>query len=263
MAAEEDSIRQDRHFPDHQIDRNGRLADPALPLPWRSLDPLAIVMESEDNPPPSQVRADVQSIVFCYCFADARAEDWQTVAVRAHALLATLWPAVIAGRSRHELAAISGHARTTSGFPLADVVSRFSPECFDDYARVMEYYFPDGRHWLFTGTQNLYLIARLYQPGLVTRWARDLPYEQLAQIFGELPHGPAGLGTEWQPADMTSEDWRKLCGAARSRWSARAQSLIARKIQSHGGRRPGMFGKCGEVAEKYRQAAMGNQNRRK
>jgi hypothetical protein len=272
-------------------------ADKTLPLPWQEMDPREAAIRGEElaeqemhegylracrSPsidPQSQIIevenssygganefsnfAEMQELFLCYVFADSNPAEWQNAAVRAHALLATLWPGIIAGRSRHTLAAIVGQARQVTGFPLSDVTRRFSEECVRAFAPVMEYYFPDIRNWLITGTQNLYLIARLYQPGLVTRWQKDITYEQLAQIFGELPLVRGRLGTDTPPEDTPAEAWRKACGAARARWSARAQSLIARKIVSAGGRRPGMYGKGGEVAEKYRAAAMGNQNRRK
>lgn len=237
-------------------------ADQSLPLPWHGPDPREAAMLAETPPAAEDERSDLQELILCYVFADAAPEDWHTVAVRAHALLATLWPGLIAGRSRHTLASIVGQSRQVTGFPLSDVTRRFSDECVRAFAPVMAYYFPDHRNWLITGTQNLYLIARLYQPGLVTRWKKDITYEQLAQIFGELPLVYGQLRTDTPPEDTTDESWRKACGAARARWSARAQSLIARKIVAAGGRRPGMYGKGGEVAEKYRAAAMGNQNRR-
>lgn len=238
-----------------------RHAEINVPLPWQAETPLEAAMRHEEETPREDVRADIQEVVLCYVFADAMPEEWQTVAVRAHALLAGLWPALIAGRSSHEAAAAVGKARQVSAFRLGDVRARFEPVDLADFEKVMAYFFPPGGQWLLHGVQNLYLVARLYQPGLVTRWRKDLSYEQLAQVFGELPMGPHGVGTETPPEDTPPAEWLKMCGRARSRWSARAQSLIARKIVANGGRRPGMFGKGADVAEKLRAAAMGNQNR--
>jgi hypothetical protein len=229
-------------------------AEMSLGLPWQAADPCEEAMRAEEAVDDAEERADMQELLLCYAFAEARPEEWESVAVRAHALLATLWPAVIAGRSRHELAAICQRARPDGGFPLAEVTGRFTRESYAAFEPVMAYYFPDGRQWLMGGVQNLYLVARLYQPGLVTRWGHDVTYEELARIFGEMPR---------ERGEMGEDEWRRMCGAARARWSARAQGLIARKIEGHGGRRPAMYGKGAAVAEKYRAAAMGNSNRRK
>jgi hypothetical protein len=111
----------------------------------------------------------------------------------------------------------------------------------------------------------LYLIARNYQPGLVTRWdGRELSYERLAAVFGEIPLAPAGeSAVGWLPPGWGRERWAIARDRARSRWSARAQQLIVRPIERAHGSAPAMFGKGAAVKRKYQQAAMGNQNRRK
>jgi len=150
------------------------------------------------------------------------------------------------------------------GFPIGKVLEEMR-EHREIFEKLLGHYFPEHREWLKHGVQNLYLIARNYQPGLVTRWdGRELSYERLAGVFGEIPQAPLGeAAVSWLPPGWGRERWEIARDRARSRWSARAQQLIARPIARAYGRAPAMFGKGAAVRAKYSQAAMGNQNRMK
>ena len=231
---------------------------------WEMPDPAECAMRAEDGFGEAVERAEAMEVFLAYCFADAAPEEWPLVACRAHAAMAAMWPHVIAQRDQTEIRALRPTVRAVHGFPLAGLVERFEElEVMDDFARVVEFFFPRVRNWLLAGTQHLYLVSRLYAPGLVTRWQGELTFEAMAGVFGEIPLPPPDAIREtWMPEGWTGEAWRTARDRARSRWSARAQHLITRKIESAGAVRPQMFGKSATVAEKYRCAAMGNSNRR-
>lgn len=238
--------------------------DESLPIQWHGLDPREAACRAEEGEPEEDGRAAAQELVLVYCFAEARPEDWRAVAARAHALLRTLWPWMVARRSHHELLEVRGHEGVGLRFPMEEVAGRLRADgMVESMGVVMGYYYPDGREWLRDGTRNLYLVARMYQPGLVTQWGADLTYERLAGVFGELPARPAGAAAGWRPEGWDEEDWARAVQRAKSRWSARAQGLITRKMEEIGARRPAMFGKGAAAAESYRRAARGNTNRRR
>lgn len=232
--------------------------------PWNIPDPRECAMIAEEGMSEDEERTEALDLFLSYCFADAEPAEWRLVACRAHAAIATLWPHTIAMRSQHEILDARTGARAVHGFPLGDLVRRFEVmEVLGEFDQVIAFFFPDSRAWLLTGTQHLYLVARLYAPGLVTRWKGDLTFEQMAGVFGEIPLPPEGEDREaWIPPGWDREAWHTARDRARSRWSARAQNLITRKIESVGASRPQMFGKGATVAGKYRQAALGNSNRR-
>jgi hypothetical protein len=238
--------------------------DVSLPLPWQAPNGLEFLYAQEEQGEIEDRRSDAQEMVLCYCFADTRPEDWRTVAARAHALMRTLWPAMIARRSHHELLEVREHERPLRSFPLGEFARRLAEEeMVETMGTVMEYYFPDGRQWLRDGTRNLYLVARLYQPGLVTPWKADLTYEEMAGVFEELPARPLGEGHEWIPKGWTANEWERAAARARARWSARANGLITRKLAEIGARKPAMYGKGPKASAAYRAAAMGNANRKR
>jgi len=231
---------------------------------WQIPDPRECAMIAEEGMTADEERTEALNLFMAYCFADAEPGEWRLVACRAHASIATLWPHVIAQRSQHEMLEMREGARPVHGFPLGDLVRRFEAmDVMEEFDKVVDFFFPDCRTWLLSGTQHLYLVARLYAPGLVTRWKGELTFEQMAGVFGEIPLPPEGEDREtWTPPGWSRTDWHTARDRARSRWSARAQNLITRKIESVGAARPQMFGKGATVAGKYRQAAMGNSNRR-
>jgi len=227
------------------------------------LTPYDFAVLAEEGEDFASARADAQEIFLSYCFADARPEEWRLVACRAHAAISTMWPSLIARRTHHELLAIRAGMIPRPGFPLAELIGRIEDlEMVETMETVIAYYFPDGPRWLENGTQHLYLLARVYQGGLVTRWKDELTFEALAGVFGELPLAPEGSARSWAPPGWTAEDWTRARDRARSRWSARFAGLITRKIEAGGSKRPAMLGKSASVAKKYAQAARGNQNRR-
>jgi len=248
-----------------------RHRDPVAVAPWSGAQPDEAAMRWEAGLQDQEdggfsALADWQEEFLVFAFSSSAPEDWRGVALRAHAVLRAVCPGVIATRTHHELLDIRQGAGMASGhYPLGDLVGD-ARGMEDRISAVLSYYFPDGREWLKNGTQNLYLLARLYQPGLVTRWNGELSYERLAMVFGEIPAEPQELDpaerVRWCPAEVTAEAWEEMKARARSRWSARAQKLIMQPMQRAGASMPALYGKSQKVREKYRQAARGNQNRK-
>jgi hypothetical protein len=249
-----------------------RHRDLAAVAPWCGARPDEAMMRWEEGIEDGEdsgfsALADWQEEFLVFCFADAAPEEWQSVALRAHAVMRAVCPGVFAARTFHELLAIRAAARPLAGrFPLAHLA-----EDAQGLERliggVLGYYFPDGREWIRHGVQNLYLVARMYQPGLVTRWNGEISYERMAMIFGEIPAEPVEVEqaarAHWCPEGMGMEEWLTAKARARSRWSARAQKLIMAPLRSAGARAPSLYGKTATVRDKYRESALGNQNRRK
>jgi hypothetical protein len=231
-----------------------RYLNPIQPGQWHGLSPDEELMAAEDGPCPIEVRADLQELFLVYCFADTQPEEWTTVAARAAAVLRTVFPGAFFQRDWSELDAIRHTVRTVAAFPLSTLISALRPHR-DLMEGIITYYFPDQKQWLKNGVQNLYLVARCYQSGLVTRWdGQELTYHRLAAVFGEIPAAATGR--------LPQAAWEQACDRARSRWSARAKKLILQPILATHGSPPALYGKSATVRKKYAAAARGNQNRR-
>lgn len=232
------------------IEAAHRHRDLTAPSPWQCLQPDEAAMAAEEGVSSRDVLPDLQESFLCYCFADTAAEEWRTVATRAHALMAMCFPHLFNGRSQHEIRDIRAGARWVAGFPLADMVREMMPHR-DLFSKVLLYYFPEHREWLRHGCQNLFLIARSYQQGLVTKWdGKEMTFERLAEVFEEIPQEMAGEARE------------TAMKRARSRWSARAQTLIVKPIERVGGSAGSVLGKSETMRQRCSQAQRGNQNRR-
>lgn len=183
-----------------------------------------------------------------YLFADWTPERWQSVALRAYYVMrkCSIW--LLAGqKSEPEIEGLKRHVKTCDSFGLDEFLKLCQ---HDDYreplARMIAFLYPGtGRHRLFRGTQRTYLLARAYQPALVTLAGKELTYEDLARIFEKDP-----LHTQ------------KARNRARSRWSARAKEVLRRPLESGGASAAIQFGKSSSAREKMRASAQGNQNRR-
>ncbi len=225
-----------------------RHADACAILPWHPLQPDEALMAAEEESWESvDRRADLQESLMCYLFADGDPERWQNVALRGLAVIRHCAPSLLVGRSMREVERI----RDASEVRQAGGLEEFLGVCREEEGgevlrRIMGYFFPGTRReWLLEGTQRVYLLARAYQPHLVTVGRREMSYEDMARVFDGDPLATKGAR-----------------GKARSRWSARAQRVLVLPIEEAGGTVKLQFGKSAGTREKYRAAATGNEHRK-
>jgi len=113
-------------------------------------------------------------------------------------------------------------------------------------AKILAFFYPPKRHRLYMGTRRVYLIARGFLPELVKVDGQEMTFERMAEILeGEV------LRT------------KKDRGRARSRWSARVQTVLRKPIEAAGGTARVQFSKSGTARGKMARSAKGNGNRRK
>jgi hypothetical protein len=235
-----------------RIEAAFRHADPSARLQWHAAAPDEEVMAREEaredvegGGPPR--RAWLQELLLVFLFADRDPRRWPNVALRGLAILRHILPDVLVGRDLGEVEELQRGARVRGGYGLEEFQELAGEEDFRTMLEVMvKYFFPDGREWLKNGCRRVYLIARQYQPHLVTVKGRVLSYEDFADIFSE--------------GDMECEEARDR---ARSRWSARAQNVIRHPIEAAGGRGALLFGKSATARARCAESARGNSNRRR
>ncbi len=227
-----------------------RHRDRAAVEQWHGLAPDEALMAAEDFSAGGGLpaRAALLDGVLVYLFAGREIGCWQNVALRAHALMVHLTPWLLTGRGGQELPGL----REAAGVNHAESLVASTEVCRGDeqgretLGRLLAFLFPaEGRRWLKRGTQRAYLLARAYQPALVTDMGKELTFEDLARIF----EGDA-LAT------------RKDRDRARSRWSARAQEVLRKPIEAAGGTVRVQFSKSAGAREKMSRSAQGNRNRR-
>lgn len=246
-----------------------RRGDPTVVRQWHSLPPDECMMAKEEGAHLGDQRAIMQELLFVYLFVDGMPAVWQNVALRALAVLRHFTPGLLRGRAFDEVAAIQAQADPRRGFVFADLVGLVEADSEQYLLRMLRYFFPDGKDWLKEGCMRVYLIARNYQPWLVTVGTEALSFEELSWVFGEIDFNPREVRVrmhklrkvEGQDIPKTIEE--NEMDRARSRWSARAQNLIRKPIEKAGGRIHLQFGKSAETRGKYADAARGNQNRKK
>lgn len=226
-----------------------------------ALDPAEILMRIEDgfHESPLAGVVDAQRAWLRFCFADG-ARHWRKVWARLLATLEELVPELLPDPVPDDFPSSSDHALAVKC--LAEDVDAVLPQ----FKTLMGFYLGDniraGRYRAAVG--SLYLLARHYMPFLIEGdLGRRVDFERIAGVMEEIPLAPNSKDHSWIPPGMDAAEWRKMCGNARSRWSARAQVLLARPIQQATGRPgPSLFGeKSATVREKYRLAALGNQHR--
>lgn len=237
-----------------------RHADSSVILPWCGQSPDEEVMEREDLESAGEPvrRAWMLEVLMAFLFADKHPEVWENVGLRALAIYRHCLPAELARRDTKEEDALKRYAQLSRGFRLAELVELSKDEDWREMmAGIMGYMFPPRKRWLYKGTQRAYLLARAYQPGLVTIRKQvvapdheekvketDMSYEDMARIFERDP--------------LTTE---RAQNRARSRWSARAQQLIRLPIEQAGGVARMPFGKSASAREAMAASAKGNRNR--
>lgn len=262
---------------EQQMESAWRRRDPTAAEPWHGRAPDELAMEREESRlfPDVMGERDAQlKGLMVYLFGDGEPERWERVALRAYAVVRHLVPWVagtvvqdglevevrgLRKRVRGYGLKVGGDSRgagrpgngpgqdapaTGAGSGLADFLSTAGAEV-EVLSRLMGYLYPPVRNRrLERGTRRVYLLARVYQPWLVTAGeGGEMTYEDLARIFeGD------GLATKQARA------------AARSRWSARAQEVVRKTIEQAGG--VGTCGKSATARRKMSESARGNSNRR-
>lgn len=203
-------------------------------------------------------RAWMLEVLMAFLFADRHPEVWENVGLRALAIYRHCLPAELARRDTKEEDSLKRYAQLARGFRLAELVELSKDEDWREMmAGIMGYMYPARRRWLYKGTQRAYLLARAYQPGLVSHKKEvdtpdhrkiikvvDMSYEDLARIF--------------ERDSLTTE---RAKDRARSRWSARTQQLIRLPIEQAGGVARMHFGKPASAREAMAASAKGNKNR--
>jgi hypothetical protein len=183
-----------------------------------------------------------------YLFADWTPERWQSVALRAYYLMrkCSIWQ--LAGQKNEpEIEALKRQVQKWDSFGLDDFLLLCQQDEYrEPLARMIAYLYPGtGRQRLFRGTQRTYLLARAYQPALVTVAGKELTYEDMAKIF-----------------EADSLTTQKARNRARSRWSARAKEVLRKPLESAGARGAIQFSKSSSARDKMRASAKGNTNRK-
>lgn len=227
---------------------------------WHGPQPDEALMAAEDLTGGLGLPARVAMMdrLMVYLFADEDPSRWEYVALRAHALMVHCAPHLLVCRGTREL---NGLLRARGGQRcegLADStrLARTERNGADTLARLLEFMFPGtGSRWLFRGAQRAYILARAWQPWLVSRDGKELSYEDLAEVFeGEVLSWPEGQKV---PAWLILKRNR-----ARSRWSARVQEVLRKPIEAAGGKVRVQFSKSAGARGKMAASAKGNRNRR-
>ena len=218
--------------------------------PWGGVRPDEALERKEegmaDAGEEGTLRAWIQEDLLVYLFADGDASRWQDVALRALAVMRRYCPALLAGRKFREVDGLRQRGGMQAGFPMEKFDELTACDEREALLRgLLGYLFPNGRRWLKRGTMRVYLLARTFQPQLLSTHGSEPGYERLEEIF--------------EGRKLTSKKERDR---ARSRWSARAQKLIRQPVEANGGRIALQFGKSATARANYAAAAAGNGNRR-
>jgi len=217
---------------------------------WHGPQPDEALMEAEDlsGGVGFPARVEMMDRLNVYLFADGRLGEWEFVAARGYDLMVNFAPSLLVGRGRQEMARLLWVRREQRGEALGEFMEflRGIPGGAVILARLLGFIFPGtGSRWLFRGTQRAYIMARAWQPWLVTQEGRELSYEDLAEVF--------------EGQELTTP---KARNRARSRWSARVQEVLRKPIEAAGGTVRLQFSKSAGAREQMAASARGNQNRK-
>jgi hypothetical protein len=193
-------------------------------------------------------------LVLVFCFSDAQSGGWELPVWRALAVMRDFFAGDMV---RARIRPVETFCQPV--FSLSKVAEMLEEEpCAEMYLRrVMRYLLPfKGAGWEREAGKRLFLLAKAFLPQLASseelsrdkvRWVvHELSYEQLAVVFGEMP-ADAGKAER---------------GRARARWHAAVKREIVRPVEAAGEEIHLHFSKSAATREKYRQAQMGNTNRR-
>lgn len=195
-----------------------------------------------------------------YLLADGEPGRPVLAAGRAAFLFRKVFPGMVGratGRPVEEMgAAVMGSG--VGSFELGEVWERIegSAATRERVWRLVEHLYPgSGPGWLMQGTRRVYVMARSFNPWLVSR----------------AEAGVRGLSKDEKrvrpEVEMSWEEMARAFGegnlkAARARWSALAKRVVVLPIEAAGMECQLQFGKSHETRERYRRSAMGNGNRR-
>lgn len=224
--------------------------------PWHGLSPDEEAMAREEAEETAPVEDEIamlstfQSRAICYLLAGG-AEDWRAVAFRLRALCVELDPAEYLLRPLPE--ALRGYfpPPPRAHFPIKTLLATLasSPGMV---GRLLGFWFGGGgarEDWLRRGAERIYLLGAQFHRATTEEALGCKPsLEAIAAAFGEI----------------SDRDDLVMRSRARSRWSAKAQTVLVRPVERATGRAgPAVFGDKGHVVrELYREAARGNTNRR-
>jgi len=256
---------------ERQIEASVRHAEVAASaiVPWSPARPDEALMAREEPGEfvgAESMRAELWEKLLVFLFADGQPGCWECTAVRGLSLIRHCAPSLLTGRDLSAVAGIRSRAggKVQQSFGLTEFLAD------DEGTRmvlrvVLGYLFPEGPEWLKEGCRRIYLLARAFQPQLVqiTREVGERVKErdpQTGRMKLTIRHVP-------KLVEMSYEDMARVFGEntskARARWSARAQRVIRKPIESNGGACHLAFGKSASTRAKYAARAKGNSNRRK
>lgn len=234
-----------------------RHIDPAAMQPWaaRQATPAEELMRAEEPEEEELTFAGMFRLVLVFCFSDAQTGGWHMPVARALAIVREFFPSE--SWVRGTLPPQGAPGRPCFGLDKFDELMRDEPAAAKYLKRVMRYVLPHaGEGHLLEAGKRLFLLAKAWLPHEMSevqlsrdkvRWVvHEMSYEDLAIVFGEMPAN----------ADA------KTRGRARARWCALKSRLIEQPVRAAGERIEVHFSKSASTREKYRQAQMGNQNRK-
>ncbi len=231
--------------------------DPAAVPAWAvgQVTPLDELMAKEEEGQAEPMSfSRMFRLVLVFCFSDAQAGGWELPVWRAVAIMRDFFAGDLV---RPAIRPVETFCQPVFG--LAAVAEMLQEEpCATLYLRrVMRYLLPfKGKGWEKEAGKRLFILAKAFLPQLASseelsrdkvRWVvHELSYEQLAVIFGEMPEQACRLER----------------GRSRARWHAAVKREIVKPVEAAGEEIHLHFSKSAATREKYRQAQMGNTNRR-
>lgn len=242
--------------------------DPAARQQWGAGDALrpdeaVMALEDEELDAGQEGMTWLLETILVFLLADFQPERPGLVAARGAFLFRKVLPGMLgrAGtRPVEELVGVmeSGVGGMTCSFALGEVWERIegSPRLRERVRLMMGHLYPgSGPGWLMQGTRRVYVMARCFNPGLVSRRETGL-------------RGLSRDGRRVLPeVEMSWEEMARAFGegnlkAARARWSALAKRVVVVPIEASGQVVQLQFGRSAATREKYREGARGNSNRR-
>lgn len=233
--------------------------DPAAVPAWAvgqvtPLDELMAKEEADDGHEEPVSFSRMFRLVLVFCFSDAQSGGWELPVWRAVAIMRDFFAGDLV---RPAIRPVETFCQPVFGLGAFAQMIEEEP-CAEMYLRrVMRYLLPfKGNGWERETGKRLFLLAKAFLPQVASseelsrdkvRWVvHEFSYEQLAVIFGEMGEGCT-------PRER---------GRSRARWAAAVKREIVRPVEEAGEEIHLHFSKSAATREKYRQAQMGNRNRK-